>query len=52
VPTGVSTGISEPDMRDLLLWLDPSAKPLLIQLPAAELAKVKDAWRLPAGIIP
>jgi D-alanyl-D-alanine dipeptidase len=48
VATAGSTGISEPDMRELLLWLDPSAKPLLVQLPAQELAKLKDAWRLPA----
>jgi len=52
VATGGSTGISEPDMRELLLWLDPSAKPLLVQLPAQELAKLKDGWRLPARLTP
>ncbi|MBF0482819.1 MAG: hypothetical protein HQK81_15275 [Desulfovibrionaceae bacterium] len=52
VPTGGSTGISEPDMRELLLWLDPAAKPLLVQLPAQELAKLKDGWRLPARLAP
>jgi D-alanyl-D-alanine dipeptidase len=52
VSTAGSTGISEPDMRELLLWLDPAAKPLLVQLPVQELAKLKDAWRLPAKLTP
>jgi len=52
VATAGSTGISEPDMRELLLWLDPSAKPLLVQLPAQELAKLREGWRLPARLSP
>lgn len=34
-------------VRDLLAWLDPSLKPVIVQLPQAEYAKRKTAWELP-----
>ena len=35
------------DLETLLAWLDPHAKPVVVQLPAAEYDRVRKAWRLP-----
>jgi hypothetical protein len=34
-------------MREVLAWLDPAARPALVQLPAAALAARRRAWGLP-----
>jgi L,D-peptidoglycan transpeptidase YkuD (ErfK/YbiS/YcfS/YnhG family) len=34
-------------VRDLLAWLDPSLKPVIVHLPQAEYAKRKTSWELP-----
>jgi L,D-peptidoglycan transpeptidase YkuD (ErfK/YbiS/YcfS/YnhG family) len=36
-------------MQRLLRWLDPAARPVLVQLPAAILRDVASGWGLPAG---
>ncbi len=41
------TALSEGDLEHLLRWLDPSAQPLLVQLPESEIAKRGKAWGLP-----
>jgi L,D-peptidoglycan transpeptidase YkuD (ErfK/YbiS/YcfS/YnhG family) len=41
------TALAENDLEKLLRWLDPQAKPLLVQLPEFEYAKMRDVWGLP-----
>ena len=38
------------ELETLLTWLDPNAKPLLVQLPASEYGRLIDRWKLPALI--
>jgi len=47
--TGTSgcTAMAGGKMESLLSWLDPSAHPLLVQLPEAEYKKLQTAWSLP-----
>lgn len=40
-PTAGCTAMAEQNLLKLLKWLDPTSKPLLIQLPASELEKFK-----------
>ena len=47
-PTVGCTAMAEPDLESVLAWLDPSRKPLLVQLPAAEYQKLHHRWNLPA----
>jgi D-alanyl-D-alanine dipeptidase len=35
-------------LRELIAWLDPRRRPLLVQLPAAEYARLQAAWSLPS----
>jgi len=46
--TAGCTAMAEPDMLQLLAWLDPVRSPLLVQLTRLEYLRVKDAWDLPA----
>jgi D-alanyl-D-alanine dipeptidase len=46
-PTVGCSAMSPDVIKDLLLWLDPSKQPILVQLPQAEYAKRKDLWGLP-----
>jgi len=41
------TAFEPADMDALLRWLDPAARPVLVQLPAAVLEGVRRAWSLP-----
>ena len=41
------TGVKRTAMEQILAWLDPSAGPLLVQLPRAGYDKVRQVWRLP-----
>jgi len=41
------TAMKEEKMVELLKWLDPAKKPLIIQLPQAEYVRLKDSWKLP-----
>jgi L,D-peptidoglycan transpeptidase YkuD (ErfK/YbiS/YcfS/YnhG family) len=47
-PTEGCTAMAEPDMAAALAWLDPAARPALVQLPAPALARLRAPWRLPA----
>jgi hypothetical protein len=39
--------MAEEDLRAVLAWLDPRARPVLVQLPRAEYASLRAAWDLP-----
>lgn len=45
--TAGCTAMAQPDLEALLGWLDAKKRPLLVQLPEAEYARLRDAWRLP-----
>ena len=45
--TAGCTAMTEEALRTLMGWLDPNERPMLVQLPAAALARVRGAWRLP-----
>ncbi|HEX8151417.1 MAG TPA: L,D-transpeptidase family protein [Pyrinomonadaceae bacterium] len=46
--TAGCTAMEEASLTELLRWLDPKKTPLLVQLPEAEYARLRAAWRLPA----
>lgn len=46
-PTAGCTAMAEPDMLTILAWLDAGKKPLLVQLPRPELARLAQAWGAP-----
>jgi D-alanyl-D-alanine dipeptidase len=41
------TAMSEPAIRELIAWLDPKLRPVLVQLPANQYSRLKASWRLP-----
>ena len=43
----VAPGVSTADLDALLSWVDPAAKPLVVQLPRDEYALQAKVWRLP-----
>jgi zinc D-Ala-D-Ala dipeptidase len=46
-PTEGCTAMEENNIIDLLRWLDPAARPVLVQLPDDVYARMRDAWDLP-----
>ena len=46
-PTAGCTAMDAAAMREVLAWLDPAARPALVQLPAAALAARRRGWGLP-----
>ena len=46
-PTVGCTAMNEPAILAVLGWLDPAKKPLLVQLPRAELERLAPAWGAP-----
>jgi L,D-peptidoglycan transpeptidase YkuD (ErfK/YbiS/YcfS/YnhG family) len=48
VPTAGCTAGSLADMCEICLWLDGGSSPLLVQLPQADYARLKDRWALPS----
>lgn len=46
-PTAGCTAMDESALRALVAWLDPDAAPMFVLLPAAEHARLREAWRLP-----
>lgn len=46
-PSSGCTVMARDDLRDLVLWLDPAAHPQLVQLTAADYARLAAAWDLP-----
>lgn len=45
--TAGCTAMDRKRIETLLAWLDPAAKPVLVLLPAAELAALRSPWALP-----
>lgn len=45
--TAGCTAMNAAMMEEILFWLDPQKKPLIVQLPQAEFARLRKAWHLP-----
>jgi D-alanyl-D-alanine dipeptidase len=45
--TAGCTALEEAQLRDLMLWLDPAKRPLLVQLTANDYASLRARWQLP-----
>jgi D-alanyl-D-alanine dipeptidase len=45
--TSGCTAMTPSDMETLIRWLDPAAKPVLVQLPQAEYLRLQKEWQLP-----
>lgn len=45
--TAGCTALDAKDMEEVLAWLDPDAKPSLVQLPDADARRLRAAWTLP-----
>ncbi|HZS06940.1 MAG TPA: L,D-transpeptidase family protein [Blastocatellia bacterium] len=45
--TAGCTAMESARMEELMRWLDPAAKPLLVQLPEAEYKRLRAPWQLP-----
>jgi L,D-peptidoglycan transpeptidase YkuD (ErfK/YbiS/YcfS/YnhG family) len=48
--TAGCTAMRQSELEAVLLWLDPKRKPLLVQLPAADYARLSSLWKLPSLI--
>jgi zinc D-Ala-D-Ala dipeptidase len=46
--TAGCTAFDEAKLRDLMMWLDPTKRPLLVQLTANDYTSLRVRWRLPA----
>jgi D-alanyl-D-alanine dipeptidase len=46
-PTSGCTAMPAEDLEAIVRWLDPSRRPTLVQLPAAEYARLRRSWSLP-----
>jgi D-alanyl-D-alanine dipeptidase len=49
-PTAGCTAMSRPDMLRLVEWLDPAARPVLVQLPAETYGRLAISWGLPGPV--
>lgn len=47
-PTAGCTAMQQSDLEEVLRWLDPSASPLLVALPASEYERFQRSWHLPS----
>jgi L,D-peptidoglycan transpeptidase YkuD (ErfK/YbiS/YcfS/YnhG family) len=45
--TAGCTAMSQTDLKTLLHWLDPTRKPVLVQLPESTYERLIDRWKLP-----
>ena len=45
--TAGCTAFDEAKLREVMFWLDPHKRPLLVQLTADEYRKIRASWRLP-----
>lgn len=45
--TAGCTAMTEPALRELMGWLDPARRPMLVQLPAVALERVRGDWGVP-----
>jgi D-alanyl-D-alanine dipeptidase len=46
--TAGCTAFDEAKLREVMRWLDPKKRPLLVQLPADQYKRLQAVWRLPA----
>ena len=46
-PTAGCTAMPARDLETVVEWLDPARQPMLVQLPAAEYARLRRSWKLP-----
>ncbi len=46
--TAGCTAMAAPALDEVMRWLDPTRRPALVQMPAAALAALGGAWKLPA----
>ncbi|HEX8285533.1 MAG TPA: L,D-transpeptidase family protein [Pyrinomonadaceae bacterium] len=49
--TAGCTAMERPNLEALLRWLDPLKRPLLVQLPEAEYARLRGSWNLPPAAV-
>jgi L,D-peptidoglycan transpeptidase YkuD (ErfK/YbiS/YcfS/YnhG family) len=47
MPTTGCTAMPEHDLTGLVMWLDRARRPMLVQLPRAEYAQLRERWQLP-----
>jgi zinc D-Ala-D-Ala dipeptidase len=45
--TAGCTAMNQDALKALMGWIDPQRRPMLVQLPASALARLRGAWRLP-----
>jgi len=45
--TAGCTAMSEPALKELMGWIDPERKPMLVQLPTSAMERMRARWRLP-----
>jgi len=45
--TAGCTALDEAKLHDLMMWLDPAKRPLLVQLTATDYARLRARWKLP-----
>ena len=45
--TAGCTAMSEPALKELMGWVDPERRPMLVQLPASAMERMRVQWRLP-----
>ena len=45
--TAGCTAMDQDVLKELMGWIDPQRRPMLVQLPASALARLRAAWRLP-----
>ena len=50
-PTAGCTAMRAEDLDAILRWLDPAAKPIVLQLPRDEYARMREVWRLPDAFL-
>lgn len=46
-PTAGCTTLAEPNLRQLIAWIDPGKQPLYVLLPKAEYDRLRAEWKLP-----
>lgn len=46
--TAGCTAFDQAKLREVMLWLDPRKRPLLVQLTAEEYMKLRSSWKLPS----
>jgi hypothetical protein len=44
--------MAEPNLLEVITWLDARRRPILVQVPRSEYVRVKAAWQLPGEARP